>query len=131
MDSVLRDFIVGSSWPATLVSMLYIGRGYLGTDPAEHPIPFQYIVWALPVFFGVANVLSNLISPPSQLTMVITGIVFGVVLSNIGTRIGEMPTRVFKFPARLAFVPMLIAPILYAFVWGIVLYNMNRLFRLD
>lgn len=124
MDAV-TDFLVGSSWPATIISMVYIGRGYMRTPPADHPIPFQYIVWSLPALFGLSNVLLSRYTDGSRLTMILAGALFGFALSNIGTRIWSMPEKVFGFSAKDKFVPMILAPLLYAFVWGVVVYSLN------
>lgn len=126
-----KAFVVGSSLPATIVSLFYIGRAYLGK--ATHPLEFEYIAVGIPVLFGLFNVAAIMFKGSRKVTrrdMIITGLVFGLFLSTVGTRIFDMPTKIFDFPKDKAYVPMLIAPLLYAVVWGINVYAINAQFGL-
>ncbi len=123
---LVKDFIVGSSWPATIVSMLYIGIAYVRTPPEKHPIPFQYIIWLLPVLFGLTNALAGVITPGTALSMTLVGVAFGIVLSNVGLWMYRMPTEIFGFSKNRSYIPLLIAPFVYAFVWGVVVHQLNQ-----
>ena len=126
MSKIIKDFIIGSAWPATIISLLYIGNAYNNTPIYNQPIPYSKIVWTLPIFFGITNALVGG-ADASMITMIITGIVFGILLSNIGTHIYNMPVKIFGYSEENKYITLLIAPILYAFIWGIVIYYVNQL----
>jgi len=122
-----KDFLVGSSWPATIISMLYIGSAYIRTPPEKHPIHFQYIAWVLPILFGLTNALVGVIIPRTTLTMILVGATFGFFLSNVGIRIYQMSTKIFGFSKDRTYVPIPIALVLYAIIWGVVIHQLNQL----
>lgn len=132
MERFLKRFIIGASLPSFLISFLYIGRGYLKSD--DHPVPFQYIAILIPLLMGLYNALAGLVPVGKRLTelavMIITGFLFGVMLSNIGTWVYDMPGRIFKFSDDRKFIPLVAGPLLYAVIFGIIIYNMNKLFKI-
>ena len=124
----LKAFIVGSSLPCVIISLAYIGNGWIDETREEEPVPFEYVAIAIPLLFGLWNAGALSVSKLTRMNMTITGLLFGIFLSNVGTHVLNAPVDVFEFPEHLWYVPMILAPFLYAFVWGVIVYAVNKQF---
>ena len=130
-----QSFVVGSSISATIVSLSYIGNAYL--KHTSHPIRYEYMAVFIPVLFGVVNALLYVVHSETDSYgdgsigvkwMIATGFLFGIALSHLGTYGFSMPTEVFGFTDKTWFVPLLVAPFLYALIWAGPVHWTNTLF---
>ena len=132
MNSLVKSFVVGSSLPATVWTFSYLGAAY-----RKHPtdaLPMTAVPIAVPALFGIVNAAVNAIPTSTSIgytiRMFIVGALFGLGLSLFGTFGLNLPVKLFQAPPSERFKYLLIAPIIYAFIWGIVVNYLNRYFGL-
>lgn len=132
MDSLLKSFVVGSSLPATVWTF-----SYLGVAHRAHPtkaLPIEAVPVIVPALFGIVNAAVNTIPASSSeaytIRMFVVGGLFGFLLAVAGTFGMNLPVELFQAPESERFKFLLIAPFLYAVIWGIVVNYMNRYFGL-
>lgn len=125
MDNLLRAFIIGSSLPATIYTLGYMGHAY-----NKNPIPqIDYAMFAIimPLVFGISNaILSGLIRyQNTRVKFLIFGFIFGFIISSIGLYM-DLPVQLFEIPENKKYIVLLLAPILYAFIWAVPIYGINK-----
>lgn len=123
---LIRAFIVGSSLPASIYTLSYVGRSY-GANPTDQ-LHYPGFAIAIPLLFGLSNaIVSNLIRyDNTRLKFALFGACFGLVLASIGLYL-DLPVQLFDMEESLQRMVLLIAPLLYAVIWAIPIYQMNLL----
>ena len=133
MERALGAFVIGSSLPATIWTLTYTGlammkKGAAGPDILAYP----KVAIAIPLLFGIANVLANIGVCPAgwsyTIRMALVGAVFGLGLAMVGTFLLDLPRKIFGFDDSNWWVPLLIAPLMYAVIWGMGVNVLNRHF---
>ena len=125
---ILKSFIVGSSILVTIVTLTYTGKANVD----KKVLPFEIVAIVIPIIFGLANIVANSIKGGNyNLKMLIIGAIMGVLLSFYGTFIKQLPTKLFGFTEDNKYYPLFIAPFLYAFIFGINVNYLNRIFNLN
>lgn len=130
MERLLRQFIVGSSFPCFVITLFYTSKAYLKNPIKELSFPHFAII--LPILFGVANiiVLNLNIKGNLRTKFLIFGAVFGHLLSLYGTFVKQLPVKLFQFPTNRWYLPLLFAPFMYAAIWGLLIYQVNKINKL-
>lgn len=126
MPDLLKSFIIGSSLPATAVSMLYIGRAFLQHPCDKSDLRYEHLAIVVPFMYGLFNMISTSLFTVTRTSMIITGILMGIIFSNVGTHAFGLPTKIFNFSEDRWYMAMVLAPGLYAAIWGFVLYYLNK-----
>lgn len=118
-------FIVGSSIAATIISLGYIGRAF---EKAGRPsdVPFELIAIVIPVAYGIANIinvrLGNTISSAA-----LTGAALGFLFSLGGRFLLHLPVKIFDISSQNAAIVHVIAPVLYALIFVVIVRQLNKL----
>ena len=119
--------------PAVIFTLAYVGAANARRASAgERPFPFEVAVIAIIVLYGIVNMLANMLPGPAAssreytVRMVVTGLLFGLMLSFIGAVLLDLPRKLFGFSDANRYLPLLIAPLVYALIWGIPINALNR-----
>ena len=134
MDNYLiKAFIGGSSAFSFIYTMRYVSYAFLKLDPNELinlKLKFPTFALYLPLIFGILNVIAIYLSRYSQINtrlfFLIYGAFVGVMLSFIGTFVYDLPLSLFKFSEKYKYFPLIFAPIMYSFIFGFSVYNVNH-----
>lgn len=114
-----RVFIVTSAVTSFIFSFTYIGIAYLRKQTLEeHPLRYEILSYILPIMLGLWNAIVITTFGLSKKIMIISGFMFGVFLSHLGTYIWNMPVKIFNFPDEYWYIPLLIAPPLYTLIFS-------------
>lgn len=128
---MLLSFVAGSSVLAFLPTFLYVGHAWRTSAIDKGQFPYALFSILVPVFFGLANVVANRIPSKSSkgytIKMAITGAIFGLVLSIIGSRFLDIPEKLnaFGWPDK-PWLPVATAWLLYALIWVTGINALNR-----
>lgn len=132
---LLLAFMIGSSLPATIFSLSYIGIANLKFKGIEN---YEYMAIYVPLFYGAFNVLTTGLSKyfskikyiPIILPFLIGGL-HGVIFSIFGRYLmGNLPVKNFQFKKAEAYLVHIYAFMYYAAVYGIVISFVNKLYFL-
>lgn len=132
---LLLAFMIGSSLPATIFSLSYIGIANLNFKGIEN---FEYMAIYVPLFYGAFNVLttgfSKYFSKIKYLPIIIPFLVggtHGLVFSVFGRYLmGNLPVKNFNFKESEAYLVHIYSFMYYAAVYGIVISFVNKLYFL-
>lgn len=132
MENSIKSFIVGSSLPATIWTFSYLGAAHI-KNPTD-ALQTEIVPLVVPALFGIVNAGVNLLPASSSasytIRMVVTGFLFGLGLALFGTFGLQLPQKLFGYSDDKKYQPLLIAPILYALIWGVAVNWLNRYFGL-
>ncbi len=118
MDRLLVAFAVGVSFAASFVTQTYLAVGTRGTVGTG-------LLVGVRLAYGLANiVLVHLGNSVAQAVAV--GAVLGLCLSLVGRFALHLPTQLFGFSAETAWKVHVLAPVLYAAIFVVVVRNLNR-----
>ena len=129
MDNHIKAFILGTTILISVFPYSYLGIPHTTLGPLK-TAKYEYIVMTIPLIFGLANVVT--LSLPIQnttLKYIIGGTLTGLILSLIGRYWLDIPAQL--FPDTSADSVHVIAPILYALVFVLILQRVNLLFGLS
>jgi len=121
-----RAFIIGSSLPASLLSLAYIGVAFArASRPVE--VPFETIAIVVPLAYGLANVV-NVHFGNTVESAAITGLVLGLLFSVVGRFLLHLPQKIFQFGEDNIHIVHIIAPALYSLIFLLLIRPLNHLF---
>jgi putative flippase GtrA len=124
-------FIIGSSIIATFITQTHIFVGWFNNRPNNFPI--QFIPFIIPIMFGIFNTIVNMFqyNSTTQYTvwMFIFGFIFGIILSVLGTFVLNAPEKIFNKTKKNKKDFLIITPILYSIIWGVLINIMNQYFN--
>ncbi len=124
--TILRSFLIGSSFFVTLWPYLYTGIPHILRGPIKG-FRYEYMPIFVPIYYGVMNVLSVLVLKQyirnDQLRMFVTGAITGLVLSLIGHFGFRLPEKLYKMDNPN--MVHIVAPIIYSLIFGLILYNVD------
>jgi len=127
-------FVIGSSLPVFAITMSYVGKAFhkQGHKGIKH---YEAVPFVVPAVLGTANAL-NLTGQPAQATpaqrrkrTALFGDAAGLTLSVIGHEGFDLPTRIFGMSESDAKRVHVIAPLIYAAIFGIVANFVNERLR--
>ncbi len=125
VKTYIKAFVVGASYPMIVSTMLYIG---LASIKRPEALTFPYVVLALIPVFGVVNMLAVAMGiSQSYGWMALLGAVFGLLLSLVGTFLADAPRKLFGWTGIERYRGIMVAPFLYAAIWGLMGTSLNRL----
>jgi len=116
-------FAIGSSILVSGITMSYLGiaRNKLKGPDSVPELNLAPVIIAL--FFGLVNVLLYHWKG-GRVSYIVTGALIGLLFSLVGTFRFNLPTRLFQF--KTAYQGVFIAIPLYAFIWGVIDYELNK-----
>lgn len=132
---LLLAFMIGSSLPATIFSLSYIGIANINFKGIDN---FEYMAVYVPLFYGVFNVLSTGLSRhfkkikylPIVIPFLVGGM-HGLIFSSMGRYLlGNLPVTNFRFKEGEEWQVHLYASMYYAAVYGVVISFVNKLYFL-
>ncbi len=125
----LKAFIAGSSFPALAIPFFVLGMAMLLRP--EQNFPPQFLLWIMPVIMGLWNIALVRLAPRlpgkgNAATYWLAGAVLGLLFTIAGVSTGA-PGKLYNLHGDMAFTIMPVGIFAHAFVWGVMVYNVNRL----
>jgi hypothetical protein len=121
MVSAVMSFIVGSSLPAFAITLSYLGLAF-STSKHRETIPFEVLALAVPLWLGAMNVINmRLVSRYGANVSVLVGLVVGFLMSLVGRFGMDLPRKLFGIPLGMRHRVHVIAPLVYAGVFRLVM----------
>lgn len=122
MERLFIAFLIGISFPATFVTHSYVALAFLkkGTSSVDR----QTMDISIRIAYGLANVVLVALGNSIENAAVV-GAILGLLLSVLG-RSFDLPSTLFGFDPKSAWRVHVIAPVLYAGIFAVVLFNLNR-----
>lgn len=122
-----KAFVVGSSLPATIWSLTYLGIP--SSQKKRNSLQYEKLAVALPAVFGLFNALIvsfplGTVEPQSRLFLL--GALFGLVFAYYGTHVVPIHYQVLGYRKQNWWMVYLFEAFFYAMVWGVVLHTLNR-----
>ena len=130
-----KAFVIGSSFPVVIWPFFYLGVSSFRYPEAMFSMDLVPIF--LPFIFGFYNVLILAVkriwfTEVSRQYYLAAGLLFGLGLSLYGNLAKDIPVDLFQFPdTAIQYIVIPIAMLLYAFVWGYIAGNLNRVFAIE
>lgn len=123
MDRLFVSFIIGISFSATFISHSYLSLAFQkgGTSVISSDVLDIGVRMAI----GLANVLLVYMGNTVQDAAVV-GALLGFCLSLIGRFAYNLPTTLFGYDTKTAWRVHIIAPLMYAAIFVILVRNLNR-----
>lgn len=127
----LKAFIAGLVFPAVLLPIqLFLWYAYGDTVLLSQPI-----LLLLPIAWGLWNVLyfavfKYILPFGMNEKLIVTGFVLGLLLAIYGVFVLNLPGLV-GVPSYLRFLPLILAPIIYAVIWRYVVKFLNEVVGLE
>lgn len=124
---ILLAFVIGSSLPSVLISNLYIGIANSKKNIVKR---YEFFPLGIALLFGFYNILNYLLYKQihSDLSAIVSGILFGITLSSIGRFGMDLPYRLFDFTRNNEYMVHVYASILYVGVFYFIIQNLNKMF---
>lgn len=126
----LKSFIAGIVVPTIILPILvlifnYLGKPQLLTSPFLHFIPIIWGFWNMFYFAYLKNVLSE----DQDTRLYLTGAILGLIIGFLGTFWLNIP-EIVGLPSQIHYLPLVIAPIVYALLWRFLVKDMNHILYL-
>lgn len=123
MADLLRAFVIGTSLPATIYTL-----GFVGLARRHRPVAsFDYTTFAvaMPVLFGCANVLASVLIryQNTRLKFAMFGAVFGLLIGLLAL---YMDISV-GLEGSYKYFLLVTCPVIYAAIWGLPIHALNDL----
>lgn len=123
----VRIFIAGIAFPSTVLPCLLLIAWFFG-KPQIFDIPFLHFI---PIMWAVWNVLyfllfSKILPGNSVVRLLITGAVLGFLVAIYGVFVEDVP-QLLGFSSSWIYLPLLVAPIIYALFWLFIVSPLNHL----
>lgn len=127
----LFAFVIGSSIFSWFITMCYIFSGWDYNRPNTFPI--KYIPFMIPILFGLSNIFVNnlfVVNSLYQYTIIMAGFgaIFGLLASMFGIFVLKAHIKIFGQNQQSQYKFIFVAPILYAFIWGVIINILNNYF---
>jgi hypothetical protein len=134
MNSIyLRAFVAGSSFPATIIPLLYMGIATTLTPEAG--FHYFYEVLSICVLFGLLNVLFNSIKEalpfPEVWKYWFFGWCHGLFFTMLGNFWLHVPEKLFHLSGMTQYLTIPVAIILYACIWRFLVRPMNYIVGIE
>ncbi len=130
----IKIFIGGLAFPATLLPFVYSLLIFSGHSAAI-TIPLQFIPHFLPILFGLWNMLYFVIGEKCpiknrNIRLWGWGALLGFIAALSGVFMIGLPELLFGLTGALQYLPLIIIPILYGFIWRYIVSAINDLLGL-
>ena len=129
-----KAFIIGSSLAGTLITFLYMGRAF-NKHGCKNKVQYGYIPIMISIMLGLANVVMLMLfnaypylRKNRKYSSLVFGSFYGLLFASVGTFIFDFPTKLFLFKTKG--VQFLYASIIYSLIFGILIDNTNKIFKL-
>jgi len=122
--SFIKSFTIASSLPITLLPLAALGLAAAlhGAD-----INFVLIAVVIPAVFGFYHATTIALGLPlTRKAFIYAGLFLGLLLSGFGTLVLNIPCRVYGLEGDLRYLAMIAGPFLYAALWSLVLWPLQR-----
>lgn len=124
--NLVRAFISGIALPSVLIPIFFYFSVHINKEMLE--IPFIHII---PILWGFWNVLyfaifKSFFPGDEDLKIIISGALLGFIIAIILIFWYHVPERL-GLSGNTIYFPLLVAPILYAIIWRLVVKPLNKL----
>ena len=116
----IHAFILSSSLPAFLLTMMYIGYFYIKNDKPKD-IPLEFFSIAIPLSFGLFGMINYNITKFGSYNSLILGALFGCMLSLVGRYYYNIPEKLFKMSKETQKLVHFYGPVLYAIIFYVII----------
>ena len=131
----IKIFIAGLAFPAAVLPFVY-SLLILSGHSAGEMFPLQFIPHFLPIIFGLWNMLYFAIGEKCPIKKKSTrlwvwGALLGFIAALCGVFMIGLPELLFGLTGALQYLPLIIIPILYGFIWRYIVSAINDLLGLQ
>ncbi len=121
----LRAFIAGVVLPSVLLPLIlslavYAERPQLSDVLFVHYLPIIWGVWNVLYFAGLRDILPGSL----DVKLMLTGLILGVIVAIVAV-FGLDLTQAIGLEGNAIYLPLIIAPILYALFWWLIVKPLN------
>jgi len=124
MSDIFLAFYIGSTFPATFISQIYLAMALQKGGSA--PISYELMNIGVHIAYGLANMLLVYMGNTVQNAAIIGGLL-GLCLSMVGRFGYNLPVTMFGFSPQTSWQVHVIAPVLYAIIFVVLVRNLNLL----
>lgn len=126
----LKAFIAGIVVPSIILPIMVLiltslGKSQLLTQPFLHFIPIIWGLWNIFYF----KYLKNILPENQDVRLLITGAILGFLVAAYGTFWLNIPQTI-GLPDQVRYLPLVVAPILYAILWRFLVKDLNDILYL-
>ena len=126
-----KMFIAGLALPSVLLPFLLL-FAWMGGFPQLLTVPFLHFI---PLLWGIWNIvyfvfLEKILPGNSTIQMLLTGGILGLIVAICGVCWLHLP-QLLGLPHSLTYLPLIIAPIVYAILWLFVVSPLNDLLQVE
>lgn len=123
----IKIFIAGMAFPSFLIPFLLLfawlaGRTEILAHPFIHFIPLIWGVWNILYFTWLEGVLPG----DQKVKLLLTGGILGLLIAILAVFVFDAP-MLLGLPQSVMYLPLIIAPIVYAVIWLYAVDPINRL----
>ncbi len=130
---LLLAFVIGSSILATIITFSYTGNAYRKSGRPKD-VPFEWIPIFIPIMFGLMNMLNiflqSIIKKKSTTSKYIiaatVGALTGLIFSLMGRFGLNLPQKIFNIEKTKEWTVHVIAPIMYAAIFAVIIQPLNN-----
>lgn len=127
----LKMFIAGLAFPSTLLPFLLLaawnaGNTQMFTVPFLHFIPIAWGIWNVLYFV----VFTKILPWNRTIKLLVTGAALGLLIALYGVFVADIP-HLMGVVKPLAYLPLIVAPIIYALFWLFIVNPLNHLLGID
>lgn len=127
----LKAFISGLAFPAVFLPFIY-SLLYTSGNVALRQYPLHLIPLFIPIIFGFWNIiyfwLGNSYPIKNKNTRILFhGALLGLILAFIGVFKIGLPALLFSLTGTIQYLPLIVAPILYALIWRYIVNPLNNI----
>lgn len=120
MKKIFNVFLTTSSLPSFAITLAYLGQAHKASG-RRSDIPYETFPLFIPLMYGLAGILNYyIIKQFCKNASLIVGMIFGLLFSIIGRGLLSLPTKIFGFNEDNAWYVHIIAMIMYALIFRIV-----------
>lgn len=118
--ATLTAFAVGASFPGSFITISYL------THQANKDINLNKLEILVRIAYGLANIVNVHFGNTLESSLIV-GAMFGFLLSVVGRFRFQIPRKVFGMKKETEWRVHVVAPILYALIFVLLIRNLNKI----
>ncbi len=124
--NTIKAFMVGIFFPSLIIPFVLLILNCLNLNK----VIFMIYVHFIPLLWGVWNVLyfwicRHFLPEDEMASSILTGGSLGILVALVAIFWADLP-EMFGFEGGIQYIPLVVAPILYAIIWVLVVTPLNK-----